>query len=189
MKIAKQTSRKTKIIITTAVVLLAGAGYGVAAYLNDLPPFAAKSEQNEPKENQINTKPATDDEKKAGSEAKKSFIERHENDTSDETTPDTPHSTQAVNVTLTSVNQSGTILQIRSIIDGLDNDGACKLTLSKSGQQSVVQEAGTQVMTSYTVCKGFDVDTASLAKGDWTITIDYSGNQVSGSAAGKVNIK
>ena len=74
-------------------------------------------------------------------------------------------------ITITALNQSGDVLQVRALINELWTDGQCALTLSKSGSNSIVKYAKTQPLSSQSTCAGFNVDTSQMDKGTWNVKI------------------
>jgi len=80
----------------------------------------------------------------------------------------------AASVTISSANQNNGTLQVRTIISEVTTTGNCKLSLEQAGQKTITQSAGTQALGSYSVCQGFDVSTAGMAKGQWKISITYT---------------
>lgn len=188
MQIKKQTTSRKYLIIGLVLLLLLG-GAAAFAFLSPLSPFSKKQDTADRPENTVSYEPATEDEKKAGEEAKKEALERQEAEERQAQAPSKPADVKTVDVTISSAAQNGGVLQIRTTIETRDASGRCVLTLSKEGQSSITQEAGTQIQGSYSVCKGFDVPTASLAKGAWRAAIIYSGSGSKGEASQQVEVQ
>lgn len=172
MKIDKKESKLSKkAVIIAAVLLVLAAGGVAAAYQFGVIKTTPEKKTDAPAAtNQVDYKPATDEQKQAGTEAKKDFIERTDKE---ETTP-TP--TPGVSsVSITNASQEGVTLRVRTTISS-QAAGSCKLTLSMPGQTSIVREAEIQDMGSYSTCKGFDIDTTSMTKGAWKVSVFFSGD-------------
>lgn len=188
MRIAnKQTHGKRNIILGSILAIFVVAGV-YAWFSPDVPFFGVKSEERAP-ENTVDYDNATDEQKAAGDKAKQDFISRidteskNDNKTSNETS-------NPVNMTITSTNMNESYLQIRTHIQTLDDDGECTLKLTRMDNSPVVVSVNTQIMGSYSVCKGFDIDTANLAKGEWSAAIQYVGSKSQqAQAEKKVNIE
>jgi len=180
-----KNNKKLYVIITVAALILSG---GVAAALFiPASPFSLNKSTGDQPENTVNYDDATDEQKEAGDKIKEEFINNHQDDES--TDPDGNIDTKTVGVTITTPVQQSSVLQIRTIIETLDNSGLCTLSLSRIGQEGLVKTAQTQSQGSYSVCKGFDIDTSSLQKGEWMVTVDYKGQNKVGSATKVVNIE
>lgn len=79
-------------------------------------------------------------------------------------------------IIISSVNQDGNTLAIRTLIRPLVSGGQCVLTMGKVGQTSVRQESGIQAMPSYSTCKGFNIDVSKMEKGSWNVEVVYKNN-------------
>ncbi len=188
MEIIKKSPKKTIAILAFSVIVTALVGYGMFVYLTNKPSFTeheSQSQEDGLRENDVSTDPATDDEKAAGLKAKEDFIER--NDSTDKGSG-TGGSEQKTNLSISSVSQNGSLLIIRTIIDGIDDKGTCGVTLSRGGDHVVRDTVGTQAMHGYSVCAGFDIDTAELVKGNWNLTVEYTGSLGRGSVSQDVDI-
>lgn len=91
-----------------------------------------------------------------------------ENEPSDPSLP-----SDAVAASITSANQNGNTLQIRTLIEAVNSSGNCKLTLNKDGVTRTYT-AGTQAQASTSTCKGFDVPISDLSIGSWNVAIDIN---------------
>ncbi len=179
-KINSSNSRKIWIITSIAAILLI-AGGTVAYY------YIANSNNNS-----VNREPApnntvdydapSEEQKQAGVDSKKDFIERNE----ESQASSEPGGLSSVSIS--SVVQEEGILKVRAVINSNTN-GNCRLTLSMAGQNDVVREVDTQDMGTYSTCKGFDLDTKSIAKGSWKITLHFSGDASGSDATSSVEVK
>lgn len=199
MKIKKSNnSNKSyrKLLILIGALFIACIAAGVVWYINQ----PQVDSQNIPprKENSVNYSKATKEEKEAGLRAKQDFAKRSENksteaDSSSVPTSPSPVESQkdtqsAVPVTITSAAIQESVLQVRAIVTLNSSEGECHMKMSKSGQNTIVRRAEVAAMNSYFICKGFDVDTVSLAKGDWQVEISYNGPGGFGKASKTVSL-
>jgi hypothetical protein len=186
MRINKNTHHtKRNIIILSAVCLLIVGGVGAWYYIQH-------SNAQQPGENVVDYKPATDEQKAAGDRAKQEFIARTEAEEQAKTesaasqSDDSTQAPEAVAIRITSSGMNSVYLQIRTFIQTLDASGKCTLNLSRTGSDTVTVTADTQILGSYSVCKGFDVDTTSLAKGEWNAEVKYVGSENRAGSVSKV---
>lgn len=167
-KINSSSSKKKIVAIIIGIITIVAVAGAVGYFL--LQKSSQDSSVSKPN-NTVDYNPPTDEQKKAGEDAKKDFIEK-----TDEVSPNPstqPSGTSSVS--LSSVGQNGQTLSIRTVISA-QSAGSCKLILSMPGQTDIVRTADTQDMGSYITCKGFDVDTTSLTKGTWKVSIQFSGD-------------
>lgn len=184
MKIQKTSQPKNKFIIITTVVLILLIAGGTAYYLYAKNNAAKQSESSSSNkaDNTVDYKTPTNNQVQAGNDSKKDFIDKQNTDT---TTPPSNN----VNISITSDTQSGNIHQIRTMISAKNTDGSCTLAFSRAGQTTITQKAGVQVYPDYAICEGFDIDTSTLAKGDWTATINYIDSNSTGVVSKVISIK
>ena len=172
----KNSNPRLLLIIITSVILALGLAAGVYAYY-------ARTQTDQPKSTEttnndgVNYDKPTEAQQQAGNDAKEDAIKESE-------TPSTVSS-----ISITSVNQANGIIQIRTALTGLDDEGICTLTLSMSGTTDVMKTAGTQTLGSYSVCQGFDIPTSELQSGIWQIKITYTGLGQTSIATSKVEVK
>jgi hypothetical protein len=181
-EINRSHSRK-KIAITISVVVALIVAGGAAAYYLSRTSSQSKNDNVSTPNNTVDYGAATDEQKKAGEDAKKDFIERTEGESETPT-----QSSDSSSVSVSSVNQSGATLSIRTVIS-VQTAGSCKLTLSMSGQADIVRTTDVQDMGSYATCKGFDIDTSSMAKGLWKISLYFSGDAPGAVATDTVEVR
>jgi hypothetical protein len=183
MRISRNKNpKKFYLVIVLAAVILTGSA-AAALFVPTSPLYVYKQQGDNP-ENTVNYDRPTDEQKEAGDKAKEDFIKNHEESKGSENPAN-----QTTNVTISSLTQQSKMLQIRTMIDAIDNSGKCTVTLSRSGYQSVSQSVDTQSLGSYSVCKGFDIDATSIELGEWNVAVDYNGQSASGRAEGKVTIE
>lgn len=160
-------SKKAVAIASLAVLILVVAGGFVAAYQLGIIKSTPEDRGASPvATNQVDYDPPTDEQKQTGIDAKKDFIERTERE-------DATSESGLSSVSITTASQEDSTLRIRTTISSKAT-GVCKLTLSKAGQADIIRDAETQDMGTYSTCKGFDVDTGTMAKGDWKVSVGFS---------------
>lgn len=167
-----RVSKKSVLIGTAVLLVVVGmAGYYyLQSYKNNTSPSTTSTPSTtEKKVNDINLNGPTNEQVQTGSDTKKETVNN--------STP-TPSTTPFV-ATITAANQNGSLLQIRTLIDTLSNDGVCELTLSQ-GTKVVVKSAGIQALSNSSTCKGFDVPVSELSSGDWKLSLKVTiGTQTS----------
>jgi len=183
MKISRQSPKRKKYItiisIVVAVLLLVTVGF---AYGYHIGPFQTDTKPA------INLSPATSDQKNAGDAQKKTTADQSTKVTPDSTPPDNAESGSEVLVTITALNQNNTVVQIRSLIEAVSDNGICTLTMTK-GSTTLTRTSGTQAQPSSSTCKGFDIPTNELSIGSWNVTMSVNINGNTGSATGKITIQ
>lgn len=169
MKINKTKKINKFVLVAIAVVVLA-VGYLVSAYFVKWYPFqnVGSVGHSDRKVNEVSYDQPTDEQQKAGDEAQK------QSENAPSAYKPIP-STSPTQLAITSANQQNGVLEIRTTVSTIDESGKCSLSFSKAGSSTIAQEVGIQSMGSYSVCKGFDLQTSGLVKGDWTAVITYSG--------------
>lgn len=187
MKINKSSKTYKKIVVIGAIVLIAAPVCG-AWYVHQQQSKTNTPTGKETKpENTVNYDTATEQEKTAGLQAKEDFAKRVESQPAKPDTPEVPSTgsgatSAAVPVTITSAAVQEGTLQVRAIVSAAAAEGQCRLRMTKAGQAEVIRQAELMAMNSYFICKGFDIDAASLAKGEWQVAVLYSGNAGAGRA-------
>lgn len=174
----KKRSKKTYVIVSLAIILIASA-LGVYAYYH-------YNSNKQKSSGTIDLSPATGEQKDAGEQAKSSSINDPKTNP-DATSSDTPSSTN-VNVQTTASAQNGTTYQLRYLIDSVDNAATCTLTL-KNGSSTVTKTAGTQALAQSSTCQGFDIPTSELSVGTWQVTLVVSGGNISGTTSSTIQVQ
>jgi len=186
MRISKQKfTRRNLIIIVIVILLLAGAGVTAWALTGGFSSNDAKKDDTKP-ENTVDYGNATEEQKEAGNKAKEDFINREYGSASPQ--PSQSPAVSDITMTITSAGQFDGNLQVRTILETLNANGTCKLTMSHEGSDPIVRSVGTQAMGTYSVCQGFDVPTSGLEKGQWNLRVEYSSGESGGFAERKVDI-
>jgi len=184
MKIQKIRRKKSKlmVILTVVFALLIASVAAYYLYAKSNTTKQPDTSSNNKIDNTIDYKTPVDEQVQAGNDAKKDFIDQQGTDT---VTP----SSAKVNISITSNAQSGNTYQIRTMISTKNTDGSCTLTLTRADQTTVTQKAGVQMYPDYAVCKGFDIDTANIVKGDWAAMIKYVDSSSAGSVSKVISIQ
>ena len=134
--------------------------------------------------NGIDYSPATTEQQQSGSQVKSSGS----SDTPPAPTTIPGSDKKNVQIIITSANQNGTILQIRSQIGAVEDTGTCTLLLTSTGQTDITKTANAQALANTSTCQGFDVPTSELSNGLWHISISYSSSTLTGTATQDVTI-
>lgn len=192
MRTRQKKSSKKALIITAiiAVVLVAG---GTAFALREQLGLVSSSPETTHDDTSSNTEATPDQDTLEQQEPEQEKTPSSDKDT-EPATPATNDGTTdprkaADEIIISSVNQDGNTLAIRTLIQPLVSGGQCTLTMGKVGQTSVRQESGIQAMPSYSTCKGFDVDVSNMAKGSWNVEVVYKNNGASTTGRGTAVVR
>ena len=178
MKLPEKKSlskKKLTLIIITGVLLLGVISSVIYVYVfkgNLLGWSANKSD------GKINYDKPTEEQKKAGEDAKKKTVDETKPNSfgnTDQTPTPTPQSGEnkaKTTIDITNNNQNGGLLQVRALIAATVNTGTCTLTLT-SGSKTVTKTAGVQALPSNATCQGFDIPVNELSAGTWQATLHF----------------
>ncbi|HET7630580.1 MAG TPA: hypothetical protein VFK03_04365 [Candidatus Saccharimonadales bacterium] len=165
---------------SAGVVIVGAAAFGAYSYLGSDDQAATTeptiSGQAPP------TTPEPTPKSEAGDQQKQQFISDKQNSQ----TP-SPQEKSQTSLLITHNGQDGDTLQLRVLISAVTN-GTCQLTMTQSGQPAVTKQVDIQPMANNSTCKGFDVDTSDMAKGEWNYTIKISSSDYYGSVKDKVYV-
>lgn len=182
MKIkSKKTSRRKLVVLIVAVVFALLAAVAVAYFsLRPGEPETDGSTTSSPRPNNEDTTPQTD------TSDQQSTAEEQKGQPVDATTPNT---SPTIPVIITAANQNNTssTLQVRTMIEKITSTGSCVLTLTKDGQ-TISKSSNIQAGPNNSTCRGFDVALAELSSGVWSVKIDVTSGEQSGSASSEVTI-
>ncbi len=180
-----KTSKITKKTIIVAAVSLAVIllSYTAAAAVYKLYPFNVSSNTEatttQQEADNINYDEPTEAQKQAGEAQKKLTAEQQQDDEVSSNPPE---------VTITALNQTADMVQIRTLISAITDQGKCTLTLTKDSTV-VVKSVGIQALPSESTCKGFDVAVSELASGSWNASVVVEVGSLSGSAVKEFTIE
>lgn len=185
----KSAQKKTILIGVAAFIIVALAA--ALAYHYQLGPFHSANDSSS-----INLAPPTSDQKAAGDKIKQGSLENGESkqnttgsDQPPAPTPQPGSSKSEVEIMITAANQNDSVLQIRSLISTVTDNGTCTLKLTGPANQSLTRTAEVQALSTTSTCKGFDIQTSELAPGDWKATLEYDSNTLTGSTSKTITIK
>lgn len=173
------TKNKSKTILIFGVVLLIVV---VCIYL--WMAFISNATDADRIENIVDYNAATEEQQQAGYDAKKAALEKNT-----EKNSDTDATNSDVSMLISSVNQEGGVMRIRTSINMIDQDGRCHLTLTKPGEEVIDQSVNTKSFGSYSACLGFDIPTQQLSDGQWQLKIVYKGTSGLAEVQQNVEIK
>ena len=178
-KLRKSTTAK-KIIIIGGVVLVLVAiplTYIYAFNGNLFGWQASKTVINNHSQDTIDYNPATPEQQKAGDQTKSGS-----NDTLITPSASTGSDKKDVQVTITAADQNGSTLQIRTLVNAVENTGTCTLTITSTGRPTVTETANIQSLANTSTCQGFDIPISELSVGTWNILVGFSSDTLTGSA-------
>jgi cytoskeletal protein RodZ len=174
----RKRSKKKPIIlaIVLAAAILAGAAY---FYWSQPGATTEKGDTN------IDYSPPSDEQTKGEETAEQ---QTGSSDTPSDQTNDSSDQKASVGVEITSANQNGSTLQIRTLVQLVTNEGECTVTLTKSGSKPITKTAGVQAATTYSTCQGFNISTSGMEAGTWNISLTFANASYTGTTTGKVDI-
>jgi hypothetical protein len=185
MKIQKIQNNKKILIATTCLIVIALAS-GLYFFKDK---FVANS--TDPIDNSVNYDSPSLSETKAGHSIKHNSLGEGDPKTPSSDTPPAPipqkDGKSIVGVTITAVNQDGTTLHIRSIINMVSNSGQCAITLTQ-GAKKITKTVDVQPASSTSTCKGFDIPTSEIGTGEWNIDLHFENETTQGDASKKVTL-
>lgn len=96
---------------------------------------------------------------------------------------------KSVEMSVTSINQNNSDLQIRILISTLTNSGSCNLELSKEGYDKISLVSEVQPLSNTSTCKGFNIPLSNLSSGDWNLVINFENESLTSKIAQIINVK
>jgi hypothetical protein len=179
MKIKKRNMLNAKklwfALATLALVILASAGYLYLANQHSGESLRIGSEA-------IDYNTPSDDQMAEGRDIKKNTIDKDQSNNGP-----SPDTNTALKVAITTLDVDADTLYIRSEITGIFTEGTCTLTM-KQGGESLSRNTGIQPLPQSSTCKGFNIPMDELSKGEWTVVLDVSIGESSGTASGIITI-
>lgn len=186
MRLNSKKPRKKLIITISVIVALVIGGSAYALIL--------QSNNSSNKNTSDNSKTATDNsdgasDSDSGSDSTDTGSKTA--DSNDKTQPtyegDNANSSSALTGVISYKSVVDTNLVIRTTIDQMISSGTCSLTLS-NGQKTVTRTSDVMLNPSSSTCEGFDIPTSELGSGTWSIEIDISGGNKTGTLTGSVSL-
>ncbi|MDN5275357.1 MAG: hypothetical protein JWN33_6 [Candidatus Saccharibacteria bacterium] len=194
MKTISTNKLKKPVGVTALIVLalLACSFLYIYAFNGTFFGWTPKSVSDEASSINLNTPSA--EQISDGNASKQNTIDNSSSKTgtgSDQPPAPTPQPTgkSVVAATITSVNESDTMLEIRTVIYSIQKDGTCTLSLTKQGTNTITLTVGAQSLPSSTTCKGFDIPLSELESGTWEAMVVYENDAVRGEAKKAITIK
>lgn len=175
----KQKNGKKALITIIIAVLILATAYGFVAHAKNFWPFHQDT---------INLKPASNDEKNAGTQIKSSAVTPN----ATKTTPsnDANPNTKAIGVSFSATSQDTNVYHIRLLIDQVVGAGTCSLSMtSTTNGQDYTATANIQAGPSSSTCEGFDIPLSKLSAGNWNATVSVISGNAAGSATKEITIK
>lgn len=175
----KQKNGKKALITIIIAVLILATAYGFVAHAKNFWPFHQDT---------INLKPASNDEKNAGTQIKSSAVTPN----ATKTTPsnDANPNTKAIGVSFSATSQDTNVYHIRLLIDQVVGAGTCSLSMtSTTNGQDYTATANIQAGPSSSTCEGFDIPLSKLGAGNWSATVSVISGNATGSATKEITIK
>ncbi len=170
IKIKKLLTKK--IIIITAIVLLAAGGVGYAYYKN-------RHDDTPGQEPTINYGPPTEEEKQQADDNKDQAVDRKQ---IDEQAKPADGSKKSVKPIITQAQELDNRININAYIPGIFEDGGTCTASLVMGSSKVTATSSGFANVSNTNCTPINIPLGQFPRsGDWNLTLDYN----SGSAVGK----
>lgn len=191
MKIQHHTKNKKIILpILAVLILLVISGVYLLGFKGSLfgwQPAANKSAYDAPTKEQVDAGTAVKD---ASNQNSNSGENPNDVGSDHPDKPVTNHgdSKATASLTITAVNQNDGLLQIRTLIGALTNEGTCTLTLTRSGKTIITRSADVQATTNSTTCKGFDIPVSELSSGEWQATVTFENPTLKATATQSVRV-
>lgn len=189
MRIPTQKNSKKVFAVIAAIAALLLIAFATVYYFK-IGPFSP--DQN----TSIDLNPATEDQKATGDDIKQSNLEQinagKENTGSDPSPAPQPvegSDKKSVGMEISAANQTETTLQVRTFIQTVTNTGTCGLSMRNIQGATYTATAEVQPLSSTTTCKGFDIPLTQLTPGTWTITIDFSNDNLTASTSKEITVK
>lgn len=185
LSIASNKTKRLRIISLSIIAFILLSVSGLYIYSTYIQNQKESNAGNINRNNEPNLKPATQEQKNAGNQIKS-------NNPSD-TPPkpvDLPDSDKkSVQMSITAINQTDSLLQTRTLISAVDSNGTCKIIISNNSNITIEETAEVQSQASVSTCKGFDIPISKLSKGLWNIKIDYASDNYTSSTTKEYTIE
>jgi len=182
-----------KIIIASSIVaavLVASVTY-VYAFNGNI--FGWRSHQESSNTSEYN--PATPEQQQSGTDIKDDTVNEQEDASKPTTGTDTPTSPvdqgsakSTITVDITSVNQTSSTYQIRTLIGAVTNDGECNLSLARNGTV-ISKTSQVSALAKTSTCQGFDIPMSDLTAGTWQLSLTFSNTSLTGSVTKSIVIQ
>lgn len=183
MKIPPKQHLKAKIILTfCGIVVILVSSWFIFAYHHELWPFQPQSDSVNPS-NTVNYDQPTTEQTEAGKSIKEQVADQAKDDDGS-----TAPTTSTVTLDITAANKTSDMLLVRTLIQTISSSGTCSLTMTGPGKMTYTATSAIQPNASSSTCQGFNIPLSNLGQGTWSITINFQGDGISGSATKEVTI-
>ena len=183
MRLSKSKDKKRFVIILTIVIIgavgLAYLWFRSTAGNKSVSPTSGVTETR--KVNDVDYSPPTDEDKKQQAQQKDEVIQQATGGT---------HTTDSITVSISRATQSGAgqPLVIRTIVGGLSS-GTCDVTLTRSGQATVVKTFEIAAEATYSTCTSAQIPVSSFPTGgDWKLQVVARDGAAASSQPAVVNV-
>lgn len=181
----KSSSKKRLCIALLLAVVIAGS-VAAYAYSQKLGPFT----ESKTEEAAVEYSEPSSDQVVSGQDIKKGTINASKptdgSSGADTPTSSTTNSTVTVEITNDPKNNNGNVT-IKVMAQEVTSSGVCTITLIKPGQTSVAKTGKAQPLPSSSACQ-LQFDVSKLAKGSWTINVNYKSDKSNGATSGSVTV-
>ena len=188
MRVQKKSSKKG-LIITLAIILVTAAGVTTYALMsqNNKTSGDAKTSQTDtnsgPKDG---SRPEASMDKKDGANSDAATHEK-EKDITPAYEGENVNENNSLSGVINYKSVVGTNLSLRTTIDQYLSSGTCRLSLT-SGTKAVTRSSAIAPNPSSSTCEGFDVPTAELGSGTWSIEIIVTSGDRTGTLKDSVTL-
>jgi hypothetical protein len=187
MKIKKTATKKPLLLATLLILFTLGlSGIAYATFSNNSKEASLDEQQDT---DQPATPPSSKEEVNTGTAIKQGNVDNTSTPNESNPTPtnDAVSGKQIVGTEITGINKDGNVLIIRTLIQAIDNNGSCIITMTGPGN-TYTETVSTQASARVSTCKGFNVPLSSLSSGKWSVKIDYRSETAQGYAISEVEI-
>lgn len=177
------------VMLCLAVIAVFALGFGAWKHFH-LATTTTSQDKQANKTNQVNYRPPTDAQKKAGDEIKQESLKNSNTDSNSSSDSGAPNS---VTITIARLGQvsPGQNVNLRATLSGNVNNGQCVATFTKSGHAPVTVTTGIASDPTYYSCEPIDMSASQLSDGTWeaSVYVQQSGKTISNAATGSVTVQ
>jgi len=139
--------------------------------------------------------PTTPEQQQSGEDIKNDTVNDQENPSKPTTDADTPASPvdqgsakSTITLDISSLNQTNSTYQIRTLIGAVTNEGQCTLTLTKGGN-TISKAVNVSALAKTSTCQGFDIPMNELTAGAWQLNVAFSNSTLTGTVTKNITIQ
>lgn len=169
--------KKSLLVILLTILLVGAVGFGVQRY------FSSRNSVDTPKDewsDGINYRQPTEEEQKTGDEKKRELSD--EGNEAEQNEKDKPSHKVKKNTTvlITDAAQYGDMLEVRSFMPHIYQNGTCTLVFSQ-GSSKITKTAPAYADSSNTVCTNPEIKRSEFSTaGEWKVTVSYESKDAIG---------